>query len=107
MFQKVLECPRMTENGPEGSWKVPEASGRFQKFPDSTTYCTHPLAWGASHLGCPKSVKEVGHHRGSNPTPSRIAILLGVGGLLLGELESKMDSSPRVASQGPLATYIR
>src|SRR3954470_18720360 len=36
----------MAENGPGGSWKVLEASGRFHKFPDSTICAPPPLALG-------------------------------------------------------------
>src|SRR4051812_16500561 len=38
--------PRMVENGPDGSWKVLEASGRFHKFSDSTVCAPPPLALG-------------------------------------------------------------
>src|SRR3954471_9633812 len=43
----------MSRNDPDRSRKVLEASGRFQKFPGSTTHYPTPLSLGASHLGCP------------------------------------------------------
>src|SRR4051812_30486167 len=77
------ERPRMV---PEGLGSAPEGSGmsrndprRSWKVPGSTTHYPTPLALGASHLGCPKSSKGWGAKYGRNPTPSRIAILLGGG----------------------------
>jgi len=69
----------MSRNDPGRSRKVLEASRRFRKVPGSTTHYPTPLALGASHLGCPKSSKGWGAKYGRNPTPSRIAILLGGG----------------------------
>src|SRR3954465_8045858 len=69
----------MSRNDPGRSRKVLEASGRIRKVPGSTTHYPTPLALGASHLGCPKSSKGWGGRYGRNPTPSRIAILLGGG----------------------------
>src|ERR1043165_2199671 len=74
------EVSGMSRNGPGMPRKVLEASRRFRKVPGSTTHYPTPLALGESHLGCPKSSKGWGGAKyGRNPTPSRIAILLGGG----------------------------
>src|SRR4051812_4513509 len=49
--KRSWKCSRRFQNFPKPSRKVLEAFGRFPKFPGSTTYCAHPLTWGASHLG--------------------------------------------------------
>ena len=75
MFENSLrrsrKCSRRFRNVPKPSRKVPEwprmvleAFGRFWKFLDSTTHCTHPLAWGASHLHWPRSARRWGRTRG-------------------------------------------
>ena len=64
--------PGRSRNGREWPRKVPKASGRFRKFLDSTTHCTHPLAWGGKPPGLAQVGQEVGAHQ-------RGAILLEVG----------------------------
>src|SRR4051812_15035338 len=76
----------MSQNDPGRSRKVLEASGRFQKVSGSTTHYPTPLALGASHLGCPKSAKGWGHHKG--------AILLQVGLQSSLEEDSPVGRSP-------------
>src|ERR1043165_5434260 len=54
VVQKCPECPEMVPVCPGRSWKLLEGSGRFRKFPDSTTHSPHAPTWWASHPGRPK-----------------------------------------------------
>src|SRR3954463_11620848 len=69
--ETIPEGPGVAENGPGGSWKVLEASGRFHKFPDSTICAPPPLALGGK-------------------APQGGWLKLGGGGTLLGK-ESSLD----------------
>src|SRR3954471_22799394 len=65
----------MSQNDPRRSWKIMEASRRFQKFPNRTTHYPTPLALGGKPPRLPWPAKEVGAHQGEG-IPSRWKVQL-------------------------------
>src|SRR3954470_10481544 len=77
------KCSRRFRNVPKRSRKVPEGSGRFRKVPEGSGQyhsLPHAPSLGGKPPRLPQVVQGVGGTKyGRNPTPSRIAILLGGG----------------------------
>src|SRR3954468_12014748 len=64
---------RKVPKGPGSFWKVPEGSGQYHSLP-------HAPILGGNPPRLPQVVQGVGGAKyGRNPSPSRIAILLGGG----------------------------
>src|ERR1041385_8283930 len=99
----------MSRNDPRTSWKVLEDSGRFQKFPGSTTHYPTPLAFGGKPPRLPWPAKEVGAHQREGillqvgiPKPKYGRFPVGRCGKVWEVWESKLDSPPPlIAPQGP------
>src|SRR3954463_13134542 len=104
----------MSRNDPRRSRKVLEASGRFRKFPGSTTHYPTPLALGGKPPRIPCPAKEVGAHQGEGiflqvgiPKPKYGRFPVGRCGKVWEVWESKLDSPPPLLRpKGLLATYI-
>src|SRR3954470_33385 len=100
------EGSRMSRNDPKRSWKVLEASGRFRKFPGSTTHYPTPLDLGGKPPRLPWPAKGWGRTKGKE-SPSRWEVQLsnmagfrweGLGGL---GVQVGLPT-PLIAPQGPL-----